>query len=245
MTAPLNTEEDAYGHEIQDYHSTGEGYEIIERDDGYFDISSGPRTYFLSVNDWPECEKEAVGEARGVVLDVGVGAGRVSLYLQERGLKCVGIDNSPLAVATAALRGASDARVLPFDCDMSLNETFDTVIMFGNNFGLFNNRDNAGVMLKLLHAMTSDDALILAESIDPYLTGRREHRDYHAMNRKRGRMGGQVRIRVRYRRYATPWFDYLLVSKEEMKEIVQGTGWKVTGFHSGSGPLYVARLEKA
>ncbi len=43
-------------------------------------------------------------------------------------------------------------------------------------------------------------------------------------------MGGQVRIRVRYEKYVTPWFDYLLVSREEMSDILKGTGWKIERF---------------
>lgn len=40
-------------------------------------------------------------------------------------------------------------------------------------------------------------------------------------------MPGQVRIRVRYKKYVTPWFDYLLVSKNEMADILNGTGWRI------------------
>jgi hypothetical protein len=40
-------------------------------------------------------------------------------------------------------------------------------------------------------------------------------------------MPGQIRIRVRYHRYVTPWFDYLLVSPQEMEDILDGTGWRL------------------
>jgi hypothetical protein len=32
---------------------------------------------------------------------------------------------------------------------------------------------------------------------------------------------------VRHKAYATPWVDYLMVSSDEMEEIVDGTGWHV------------------
>jgi hypothetical protein len=58
-------------------------------------------------------------------------------------------------------------------------------------------------------------------------------------------MLGQVRIRIRYLRYASPWFDYLLVSKPEMIEILRGTGWKIERFiRSKKGPAYVGVIEK-
>jgi len=58
-------------------------------------------------------------------------------------------------------------------------------------------------------------------------------------------MPGQVRIRIRYSVYASPWFDYLLVSRPEMKRILQGTGWKIERFiESEKGPTYVGVIKK-
>ncbi len=57
-------------------------------------------------------------------------------------------------------------------------------------------------------------------------------------------MAGQLRIRVRYKKSATEWFDYLIVSKNEMKQIVKGTGWKIKCFFDSSGPLYAGVIEK-
>ena len=57
-------------------------------------------------------------------------------------------------------------------------------------------------------------------------------------------MSGQVRIRVRYKKYATPYFDYLMVSKEEMKKILKDTGWKIKKFISEKDAMYIAIIEK-
>ena len=57
-------------------------------------------------------------------------------------------------------------------------------------------------------------------------------------------MGGQVRIRVRFRDFKTPWFDYLMVSKKEMEDILNGTGWNVGRYLDSDGPTYVAIIEK-
>jgi hypothetical protein len=53
-----------------------------------------------------------------------------------------------------------------------------------------------------------------------------------------------VRLRVRYRKYRTPWFDYLFVSRDEMRDVIEGTGWKISRFFDSEGALYVAILEK-
>jgi hypothetical protein len=55
-------------------------------------------------------------------------------------------------------------------------------------------------------------------------------------------MGGVERLRVRYRRYATPWYDVLSASRQEVAELAEGTGWSVSRFvDDGAG--YVAVLE--
>jgi hypothetical protein len=55
---------------------------------------------------------------------------------------------------------------------------------------------------------------------------------------------GQIKIRVRYRKYVTPWFDYLFVSKEEMADMLKGTVWKVQESIEGEGPVYIAIMVK-
>lgn len=116
--------------------------------------------------------------------------------------------------------------------------------MLGNNFGLFGNFRRAKWLLRRFHAMTGPQARIIAESNDPYQTTEPFHHEYQAFNRQRGRMPGQLRIRVRYKKYVTPWFDYLLVSRAEMKEILAGAGWAVKRFLDSETSVYVAVIEK-
>jgi len=217
--------------------------EIVERDDGYVDVG-GVSGYFSEFKDWPRHQRTAVRFVRGRVLDVGCGAGRCCLYLQERGHPVVGIDVSPLAIKTCRRRGVKDARVLPFTQVSRAFGRFDTILMMGNNFGLFGNPSRARWLLRRLRGLTSRDARILAETSDVKQTEDRDHLRYHRFNRRRGRLRGELRIRVRYRRFCTPWFDYLMVSPEEMKAILAGTGWRVRRFLKSAGPAYVAVIEK-
>ena len=69
-------------------------------------------------------------------------------------------------------------------------------------------------------------------------------RGLYLLRRSRGRMPGQVRIRIRHKRYRTRWWDYLFVSKGEMTDILTGTGWAVRRFIDSKGPPYVAVIEK-
>jgi len=241
----LNEEHDAYGHLLWNYLKEGRGQEIVERDDGLLDPSETlPAYYFAPYERWSERERRAMRFVRGKVLDAGCGAGRVALYLQKRGFDVVGIDLSPLAVRVCKLRGLRKVRVLPAAHIRKLKDEFDTVLMFGDNFGLFGSYEGGRAMLRDFCKVTSDNARIIAESVDPHKTKDPAHLAYQRMNRRRGRMPGQVRIRVRYRTYMTPWFDYLLVSKSEMRCLIAGTGWRIEHFLNSRGAPYIAVIRK-
>ncbi len=241
----MDTRKDAYGQELWAHFRGKRSYELIEREDGFFALSGGSSAYFQEFKNWPVYQKKAIAYARGRVLDIGAGAGRVSLHLQKKGLKVTAMDNSPLAAKVCKRRGIKNILVLPIEKLGKLGKVrFDTVVMYGNNFGLFGSFKKAKLLLRKLHRLTTPEGIIIAESNDPYKTGNPLHLSYQKMNRKRERMSGQLRLRVCFRRYVGPWFDYLIVSKREMKEIIRGTGWKVEHFvDSGKSP-YIAILIK-
>jgi SAM-dependent methyltransferase len=229
---------------MYDFYNGSQAYEVVEREDGFMGLSPGPRYYFAPYKDWPAHQKRALRLARGRVLDVGCGAGRVALHLQAGGLDVTGIDVSPLAVKVCRLRGVKKARVMSITRVGPKLGQFDTVVMMGNNFGLFGSLKRARWLLRRFRRTTSEQARMIAETTDPYQTDRRCHLAYHRLNRRRGRMAGQLRLRVRYESYATPWFDYLLVSRDEMRRILDGTGWVLKRTIDADGAPYVALIEK-
>lgn len=236
--------QDAFGALLRDGFHGQPGLEIVERDDGF--IGAGPADrYFAPFRRWPALQRRAMRFARGSILDVGCGAGRVALHLQGRGLEVVAIDVSPGAVAVAHERGVRDVRLMALaELEPRSIGPFDTVCMFGNNLGLFESKDRAGPLFTRLAHVTTPRARILVESRDPYDTTDERHRAYQEKNRALGRMGGQVRLRVRYRHLATEWFDWLFVSTDELEDLVRGTGWRVGRVLSDAGPEYMAVLDK-
>jgi SAM-dependent methyltransferase len=241
----VNEREDAYGRMILDALEDPDVAEIVERDDGFVMASRfGPTAYLAPYRRWPSRQRRAMRYVRGRVLDVGCGAGRVALHLQDRGREVVSIDTSPGAVEVCRRRGVRDARVLALaDVDESLGR-FDTIVMFGNNLGLLGGAAGGKRLLRRLHRLTTDRGRIVGETTDPYRTDDPSHLGYHERNRRRGRMAGQLKLRIRYREHATPWFDYLLASPDELAEIAAGTGWRVARRLEDDGPFYVAVLEK-
>lgn len=236
-------EEDAFGQALFAHYHKKNGYEIVERDDGYVDATPC-EAYFTEYSDWDSIEKDALLHVSGRVLDIGCGAGRHALYLQQEGFDVTGIDISPLAIEVCKLRGLKKAEVMSIEETDFKPNSFDTIIMMGNNFGLFGNFEKAQRLLKRFYGFTSDKALIIAQTMNAYQTENPQHLEYHEINRKRGRMGGQLGLRIRFHKFTTPYYDYLIVSKKEMKEILNGTGWGIKSFIDSDCALYCAILEK-
>jgi len=241
---------DAFGNHLMDcFKGKKEVFEIVERDDGLVDAAPVKRRYFSDYKDWSQIEKQAIKYVHGRVLDIGCGAGRHSLYLQKRGFDVTGIDISPLAIKVCRLRGLKKVRNLSIDkINEFASKSFDSIIMFGNNFGLFQNPKKMKELLKKFDKITTDKALIIAETTDPYKTKNPNHISYHKWNRKRGRMAGQIRIRIRYKKLTGSWFDYLFVSKKELANLLKNSNWRVRKFidpkKPQKEPQYIVILEK-
>lgn len=219
--------QDAFGQALLDFHRGKTKFCFVERDDNYLEEEDLSQ-YFKDYPDWLQMEREAVDEAEGRVLDIGCGAGRHSLYLQGKLSSVLGIDVSPLALEVCKLRGVRQTRLLGIDDVKKLPAvSVDTIIMMGNNFGLFGSYNRAKQLLKDFYEITSPNGKIIAEVCDPNKTDKKVHLDYHRLNLSRERMAGQLRLRTRYQNLVNPWFDYLFISEKELREIVEGTGWSV------------------
>jgi 2-polyprenyl-3-methyl-5-hydroxy-6-metoxy-1,4-benzoquinol methylase len=219
-------DEDVLGHMLWDYFHHRDTFAIAERNDGFIDPED-PRIWFSKYEDWLDVEKKAMNYVRGrKVLYIGCGAGRHALHLHNRkeGFDVLGIDKSPLAIKICRLQGLRKAEVLSITKLTLKNRgrrkkekdsySFDTILMLGNNFGLFESVRRARWLLRNFRKMTCGDASIIAQTIDPYKKSHDQaHLRYHKLNRMKGRMPGQARMQIRYKNYKSRWFDYLFVSK--------------------------------
>jgi SAM-dependent methyltransferase len=234
--------QDAYGQQLlAQFNGKIPTAEFIEREDNYLDTGSDAGFYFSEYEQWAALERQAIERAQGRVLDIGCGAGRHSLHLQREGFDVTGVDNSPGAIKVCRLRGLKNALVRSLaDVDAFGPNSFDTILMLGNNFGLFGDPENAKLILQKFARITSARAQIIAGTRNPYRTDSQEHVEYHELNRRRGRMPGQIRMRVRYGKAVGEWFDYLFVSPEEMREIVEDTDWRIREFIGAGEANYYA-----
>ncbi|MFW9806057.1 MAG: class I SAM-dependent methyltransferase [Candidatus Thorarchaeota archaeon] len=202
------------------------GTYYIEREDGKvetLEVSDYTKPY----SEWPEIEKIAIKQARGKVLDVGCGAGRVAIYLQILGHDVVGIDLAHGAIEASRRMGLKRGYVMSAAELEFKDEIFDTIVFFGNNFGIAGNEKQVISMLKHIHKFTAPDAIILAESLNPLNTDAPEHLKYHEMNRKRNRPPGLIRLRVKYKDQVGDWSDLWLTTPDEMEMLAEKGGWRL------------------
>jgi len=121
---------------------------------------------------------------------------------------------------------------------------FDTIIMFGNNFGIAGGFEETRQMLAEFHRVTKKDGTIIASTRDPLKTDNPAHLAYHERNRRRGRPPGLVRIRVGFRGEYDDWFELLMVGEEELIDMLKPTGWRLKRIYRSEGANYIAILAK-
>ena len=205
----MHTSQDAMGHMLYDYLTgQGDGRHILyvkdDTDSQWFEYE--PTPYFNVYKDWHVHERQAMRFVRGRVLDIGCGAGRHALYLQEKGHDVLGIDASPLAIEVCKLRGLHKASVLPIHRMSKDLGLFDTILMLGNNFGLCGTLERAKRYLKRFERITNHKGRLIVNSHD---TDR------------------QIRLRFRYKTYQSSWMNWLLVSHATMDRLLEDTVWTV------------------
>ena len=242
----MTPDPDVFGRALLDWTKGGTVPEILEREDGFTQVGAGPDVYLSGFKGWPSAERKSLRYLHGRVLDVGCGAGRVALELQHRGFDVIGLDTSPLAARAARLRGVKEVWSTPIENVGRRVGNFDCLVLFGNNFGIFETPRRARQELTRLARETQPGARIFVESTNAYGGGAPAFdRTYYRLNKTRGRSPGQVRLRYHYEHLVGPWFRWLYVSRSELRSIVVGTGWhleRVIGTHPNEP--YVAILAK-
>jgi len=235
---------DAFGLMLQAHLDGKAAWELVERDDGFLSGGSAQR-YFDAPPQWPEFEGAMLDRLDGPTLDIGTGAGRFALALQERGVPVTGLDTSPAAIRVCAARGVREtvcASVYRHAVDAA--GAYERFLLAGNNLGLLSSAEAAPGFLAALAAMAAPGAIVVAQGSGPYATEDPVHLAYHERNRSHGRMAGQLRLRARHRTFATDWFDYLFLTPDELTELVRDTYWTLSEVDDSEPPAYVAILRR-
>jgi len=182
-------------------------------------------------------DSRALHEARGRVLDVGAGAGRHALALQERGLEVVALDVSPTCVEIMRSRGVEQpVRGDVFALDsLGLGE-FDTILLLMQSIGIAGSRLGVETVLEQLrHALRPGGQVLLDSS--PL---RLDDEDEPPAE------PGEVEVSFDYRNLRGRPFPWIYLAEQELAPIAESLGWRfeVLERQEPDGE-YLARLVRA
>lgn len=200
---------DAWGEALLDQFHHGEAEQpSLEVDDGTVVPAMRPEWFFRSVEQWDWWDRELLALVQvGPVLDLGAGAGRASLHLQDRGLDVTAVESSPGAVEVCRLRGVRDVRIGDLN-DPPTDKVWRAVLLLCGNLGLGGSWEGNRRLLRTLADRSEPGALLIGDSVN--VEGRAE-----------------IGLRIRYSGSVTPWWRQRNVSAGEIPELVRETGWAV------------------
>lgn len=225
---------------LVDHHRSGRPRRVdATRADGVcFEIET--EEYFTLAGQLEELDGCAMERCRGRVLDVGAGAGRHALVLQEQGCEVVAIDVSPLCVELCKARGVFDARV--FDVlDLGLHAPlgqFDTIFFGMQTIGVAGGVAALGTMLKRLRGSLLPGGSIIADS-----SALREAWDGEVTDQTAAR--GEIVLSTRYRGWRGAPFPWLYLAESDFCAVAEGAGFRVERLGAVPGGEYLLALTAA
>ncbi|MDJ1504735.1 class I SAM-dependent methyltransferase [Xanthocytophaga agilis] len=194
--------------------------------------------FFRNEQTISELEKQALTACRGHVLDIGAGAGSLSLILQSRGLTTTAIDVSEGAVWVMNQRGVQNAHcvnILDFG-----DEKYDTLLMMMNGLGVVGTLDGLANFLEQAKDMLKPDGQILLDSADILYMYEDEEGGYWIdLN---GAYYGEVTYQMEYKQVKGEPFAWLFVSFDVLSEYAETAGFTCELLFTDENDQYLARL---
>jgi SAM-dependent methyltransferase len=242
----LHAHADAFGQALQDHHAGRPGPTLLlDVEDGSSMPALPPAWFFQTADAWPAAERQVLAAvAAGPVLDLGCGAGRHALHLQQRGYAVTAIDMSPGAVAVCRARGLRDVRLGDLT-DPPGDQRWGTVLLLCGNLGLAGDWDGTRRLLVQLAALAAPGARLIGDSVDPTITDNPRHLASQQAKRAAGVYVGHVRLRLRYGDVTTPWWEQLNFRLTDIGPLIAGTGWEVAAHRIDGADHYIILTKPA
>lgn len=196
----------------------------VQRDDGYYYQSSIPvQDYFNS-----ECEsnidRSILTNSISPILDIGAGAGKYSLLLQNLNFEVTAIDISAGAVEVMKNRGIKDVRQLDFRTLFQANDSYRTILLL--DMGITGTCKGVREFLREVKGILAPGGYILTTSYDNREQSNDESYElYKQKNIQMGQYFGERKIRIAYKNNYTDWFDYVQIDPVKLSEICEQAGF--------------------
>lgn len=189
--------------------------------------------FFREEEDLSEIEKLALQSCQGDILDLGAGAGALSLILQDRGHSITALENDS---GCAQLMQALGVTAVIQEDFWDYQGQFDTVLAMMNGLGLAGTLDTVPKFLKKCMSLLKPKGQLIFDSSDiSYLyAGVAEEKafDYY----------GEVRYRYEYKSQTDNWFDWVYVDQDTLFGICKQLGLHFEVLHTDEYQQYLGRI---
>jgi len=229
------------GRALLDFHRGATSARIIVHTDIWLDEPT-PVEEFYRPDDLPlpELERTALGLCRGRTLDLGAGAGRHALDLQQRGLEVTAIDVAPEAVEVMRDRGVTDARCGDFTA--LEGERFDTILLLMHGIGLVGTLDGLAEFFDQANDHLEDDGRILFDSANLGIVIPERFDEGLVEWRAGGLYPGEVEYRLTYGDYEGEPYPWLFVDPVTLSNLAQAAGFRSEVVARGARGSFLARV---
>jgi len=222
---------------LRDHHRSGRPRRVrAMRADGV-SFSIETEEYFTLEGSLAPLDGLSLERCRGRVLDVGAGAGRHALALQERGHEVVAIDLSPICVALCKERGVLNARtldVMTLDSEKPLGR-FDTILFGMQTIGVAGGIAPLGKLLtRLRNCLTPAGELIVDSS------ALREAWEGNVGDTMPSR--GEIVLSMRYRGWRGECFPWVYLAESDLADVALAAGFEMETLGSVETGEYLAVL---
>ncbi len=234
---------DLFGRAILDYVTNNSPEDLITETSISEEDEMNIAYLFRSHDEMPLIEQKAMQLSKGLVLDVGCGAGSHSLYLQnECKLNVQSIDISNNAIEACKLRGLHNASVQNIlDLNIYENETlYDTILLLMNGTGIFGTIKEIPKYLKQLKRLLSHNGQILIDSSDIiYMFDNDE--DGGKWIPSNGYYG-EITFKIKYKNEIENPFPWLYLDYNTLQNAAYANGFKCELIQEGEHFDYLAKL---
>ena len=198
-------------------------FEVVEQQDGTCYPSYGPEVYFSDYQAWDESVQLAINRVEGRTLDIGCGAGRHSLYLQDKGIMVTAIDVSPLAIEVCKKRGVADAHTSSIEA-FNPGYKYNSMLLFGNNIGLASRLCGLSRFLTRLNSYLQIGGTVVGDCPNVDM---------------------EMEFRIWYKTYVSHWIEWVFVSPNTLSNESAKAGFELVEIHhSKKSSSYTYVLKK-
>jgi SAM-dependent methyltransferase len=231
------------GRALLDFHHGATAARITVHTDLWQDEVT-PVDEFYRPDDKPlaELEKTALELCRGRTLDLGAGAGRHALELQQRGFQVTAVDVSPEAVEVMRERGVADPQCGGLERVAGIR--FDTVVLLMHGIGLVGTLQGLAHFLDDARHLLEEDGQMIFDSADLGLVIPEQFDDGLDEWRVGGIYPGEVEYRLSYEDLEGDPYPWLFVDPITLASYAETAGFQAEVVLRGERGSYLARLSR-